>query len=319
MLAFLLLLIAQNRVDKAIPGYDKPVVAFLPQGAAQPGLVFALHGTGGSGERFAGSVNAPAIAQAGYVVVCPTSLQGAWGTIATGGTPEGHKKDADFLQAIADVFSRDHNIHPDKIHFIGYSAGSTFSCMLVAHLNGLPKYRIRSICGHSGGLTAKGRAPENRSKETSVWILNGTADTGHVKESKNMADTFKESGYDCKYQEIPGAGHIFPLVPMAEIIQWWKTLDKDAPDYSKIKRARDLMSKKLYAQAYKAFEEAKIGRMTKDAEAGLSEIADLAAKLLADAKAKEKDQAKKALKDLIRQFAKTPHADAAQRALDELK
>jgi predicted esterase len=312
-LALILLVLGQGSVEKKIPGYDKPVLAFIPN-HPQPGLVMALHGTGGSGPQFARGIGAQAITNAGYIVVCPTSLLGAWGSIATGGTPEGRKKEVDFIKAILDTFTKEYNVHPDKIHFIGYSAGSMFSCSLVAFSNGPEGHRVRSICGHSGGFTSKSRAPEARAKETSVWILNGSKDTTHAELSKNMFQAFKDSGYDAKYQEIPGAGHSFPLVPMSEILAWWQSLDKTAGDYAKIKKGNEALEKKNYPQAYAAFMDAKKDkseRVVNLAEEGLAKIAQEANRRIADAKAKPSEEAKKLLQDIAKQFAKTPHADAA--------
>ncbi|HLG42755.1 MAG TPA: dienelactone hydrolase family protein, partial [Planctomycetota bacterium] len=269
---------AQNRVERKIEGSDKPVVAYTSNGGgAQPGLILALHGTGGSGPQFAGGFPIQQICSAGYVIVFPTSIQGAWGTQQTGGTPEGREKDETYIRAIVDSFVKEFNVHPDKIHFIGYSAGSMFSARVITS-NALDGYRIRSFCGHSGGYTSKGRAREDRAKETSVWVLNGSRDTAHAEYSKNMHDMFKDAGYDAKYQVIDGAGHSFPLVPFPEILKWWQGLDKGAPDYTKIagalKRGNDALERRQFGAAHKAFDEAKKAaeaksdRMTKEADEG---------------------------------------------------
>jgi len=320
---------AQNRIERKIEGSDKPVVAYAPAGGGpQPGLILALHGTGGSGPQFAGGFPIQQICAAGYVIVFPTSIQGAWGTQQTGGTPEGREKDEQYIREIVDSFVKEFNVHPDKIHFIGYSAGSMFSARVITS-NALDGLRVRSFCGHSGGYTSKGKAREDRAKETSVWVLNGSKDTAHAEYSKNMHDMFKDAGYDAKYQVIDGAGHSFPLVPFSEILKWWQGLDKGAPDYAKItaalKRGIDAFERKQFGAAYKAFEDAKKAavpksdRMTKEADEGLAKIAAEANRLLEEAKGKDPEQAKRLLKEMVKAFAKTPHADEAQKELDSIK
>jgi predicted esterase len=323
---------AQNRIERKVEGSDAPVLAFAPAGgaASQPGLILALHGTGGSGPRFAGGFPIQQICSSGYVIVFPTSILGAWGTIQTGGTPDGQERDLKFLRAVVDSFTKEFNVHPDKIHFIGYSAGSMFSCRTTCS-NALDGIRVRSICGHSGGYTSRGLAPASRAKQTSVWILNGSRDTAHAEWSKNMCDMFKDAGYDAKYQVVEGAGHSFPLVPFSEIIAWWKRLDKDAPDYGRIaaalKRGNDALGRRQFAAAHRAFEEAKKAaeekseRLGREANDGLAKVAAEAQRMLDEAAAageKDPDQARKILREVLKLFAKTPHAEAAQKALDAI-
>jgi predicted esterase len=320
---------AQQRVEKRIPGHDQAVLAFIPNHPA-PGLILALHGTGGSGPRFAGAFPAQQIAAAGYIIAFPTSLQGAWGTQATGGTPEGRKKDTAFVTAIVETFLKEHNVHPDKIHLIGYSAGSMFSSSTVAWGDAFQGIRIRSVCAHSGGFTNKSHARADRAKETSVWVLNGSRDTAHDAPARNMYEAFKEAGYDAKFQEIPGAGHSFPLVPMAQILKWWQELDKDAPDYSRIqgslKRGNDELKRENYGAAYRHFSDAKEAagpaeKLAAQAEEGLAKVAAAAKGALEDAKAQVEEnpaQAKKLLRDMLKRFARTPYADGAKAALDAI-
>jgi predicted esterase len=322
--------LAQDRIEKKVHPEAKPVLAFLPK-VASPGLIVGLHGTGGSGPGFAGSFPLAKICGAGYIVAFPTSIQGAWSTAQTNGTPDSRKKDLDHLKALFDTFTREFAVHPDKIHFIGFSAGGMMSCQATAVAPELDGYRIRSVCAHSGGFGGPPAKP-SRAKETSVWVLNGSLDSGHAASSKTMCEMFQKAGYDARYQEVPGKGHVFPLVPFDEILAWWQKLDRDAPDLGRIRasldRGRQELNRKSYGSAYRSFEDAKkeaagkAERLLKEAEEGLASIEREARRSLEEAESKkEKDPAaaQKILKEMTTRFARTPYADEAKKRLAELK
>lgn len=322
----------QERVEKKCHDEAKPVVAYIPRGNPAPGMVVALHGTGGSGPMFAASFPVGAIVGAGYIFAAPTSIQGAWSTATSGGTAETRKKDLDQLKNLFEWLTKEYNVHPDKIHLIGYSAGGMMSCYVTGVATELDAWRIRSVCAHSGGLGGL-LAKASRAKETSVWVLNGERDTGHAGPSKDMADMFIKAGYvDARYQVVPGKGHDFPLVPFSEILAWWQKLDRDAPDVPRIRaaldRGRKALERKNFGAAYAAFQEAKkeaagkSERLAREAEEGLAKVEEEAKSRLAEAEAKrEKDPAaaKKILKEMLSQFARTPYADEAKKRLAQIK
>ncbi|MHC4607522.1 MAG: alpha/beta hydrolase family protein [Planctomycetota bacterium] len=252
----------KGRVEKKIKGYKKSVLAFVPGDYAKSktwGLVLCMHGTGMSGPGIARSCSVAKINEAGYILACPTSLQGAWGTATSGGTKQDKENEAKYLRAILDAFTKDYSIHPDRIHFIGYSAGSTIAAHIVAYSSHFKGVKIRSINCHSGGYTSAGAAPAARAKETAVWVLNGSRDTGHDQPARTMCGMFQKAGYDARFQEVQGKGHSFPLVKWDEIVGWWKKLDEVARDWdkyqAKLKKAQGLAKKRKYGAAYKACED----------------------------------------------------------------
>lgn len=315
-------LFAQQAIEKKVHDRARPVVAYIPKTQA-PGMIVALHGVHSSGPAFAGSFPIGALVNAGYIVVFPTSIQGAWS-----GVGDSLKEDLRQLRNLFDTFTKEYNVHPDKIHIIGHSAGGMMSCFLVGAASELDGYRIRSVCAHGGGFSA-GPPLTSRVKETRLWVLCGERDE-RAAAVKEMADNFIRAGFDTKYQVVPGKGADFPLVPFSEMLKWWQDLDKDAPDYAKIRAALDRGAKELQAKnfgaAYLAFQEAKKAgsgseSIVKEAEAGLAKVEQEAKRLLAEAKSlQEKDPkaAKKMLREIAARFARTPHADAAKKALDAI-
>lgn len=324
----LALLLVQERIERAVDPAAKPVVAFVSR-SPSPGLIVALHGTGGDGPNFARMFPIDKIVAAGYIIAFPTSIQGAWSTGSSGGTRETLRKDLAQIRALLDSFNREFRIHPDRIHFIGYSAGGLMSCTIAGLVADFDDYRIRSACAHSGATS--GRARPERAKETTVWVLNGSEDKPHLEGSKAMCRMFQDAGYDATHTVVPGKGHSFPLVPWDQTIAWWMKLDAASPEQAKLRRALDraasCLKQKNYGQAYQALQEAKSAacdrgpRILKAIEAELQKIDDEAARLLSEAAAlKDKDpaQAKKRLKEMSQRFAKTPYAEQAAQALSAI-
>jgi predicted esterase len=321
-------LLVQERIERQVDPAAKPVVAFIAR-APSPGLIVALHGTGGDGPNFARMFPIDKITAAGYIIAFPTSIQGAWSTGSSGGTRETLKKDLVQIRALLDSFNKEFKIHPDKIHFIGYSAGGLMSCTIAGLVPDWDDYRIRSACAHSGATS--GRARPERAKETTVWVLNGSEDKPHLEGSKAMCQMFKDAGYDATHTTVPGKGHGFPLVPWDQTIAWWMKLDAASPEQAKLRRALDraasCLNQKNYGQAYLALQDAKAAaadrgpRIQKIIDADLKRIEDEAKRILSEAAAaKEKDpaKAKKLLKEMSNRFAKTPYADRAAEALSAI-
>jgi predicted esterase len=271
--------------------------------------------------------------QAGYIVAAPTSLQGAWGTQATGGTPEGWKKDASYLARTIEVLTKEYNVNPYMVHMIGYSAGSTFSANCVGHMEEFRTIRVHSISCHSGGFTGQPMpARPEKAKETVVRVYNGSNDAAHAQFSRTMCESFRMSGYDAKFIEVPGAGHIFPLEPIANIINWWVEMDKPFRNCGKyaaeLKKAQQFLETKEYGKAYKIFQEVlkgtkdKLAEFAQAAETGIKKIEEEGERLLKEAEALResgRDDAGRALEDVAGLFAGTPAALKAKEALSGMK
>lgn len=323
-----------GRFEKTIEGFEKPVLADIPKSYTASrcwGLVVGLHGTGMSGPRIAGAFDVASIHKAGYLTVFPTSHQGAWATMTSGGTDADQTKEILYLKAVLETFAREYNVHPNKIHLVGFSAGSVISSIGTGMRTEWGDIRIRSINCHSGGLVGPVQMRPDRKAEMAVWVLNGTNDAGHAEPARNIAESFKRAGYDSKFTEVPGAGHSFPLAPWTEIVAWWQELDKNAPDLtvavSSLARAERELAKKKYSAAYKSYGEAidaavdKSEAVVKKARAGLAVLAGQAEAAMAEAlplMERDPKKAKRLLRDIARLYQGTPYADEAEKLLKEL-
>ncbi len=221
--------VALRKLD--IEGFAKPVLVAVPNGYTATkswGLVLVLHGTGMNGAHMADAFRDALgeVASAGYLVAFPSSNHPAWS--AAGMADADKSRELALLRKAVETIRRDWKIDERCVHGYGFSCGTVALALALGfrtEWDGLP---MRSFCGNSGGLAGTvAPAKAARAKETAVWILNGEADPAHADVSRNIHQAFKLGGYDSRYTVAWGIDHGFPLAPVHEMLEWWRTLDGD--------------------------------------------------------------------------------------------
>ena len=161
-------------------GVERSYLAYVPDKLA-PGapLLFALHGTGGSGERMRAQTGAEfdrlADAQ-GFAVVYPTGYKNSWDDCRkTDPLPAKVQKidDIAFFRALVARFHDTHGIDPRRVVIMGYSNGAQMAMRValeapdlaaaIAAVSANLPVADNSVCGHAD-------------KPAAVLLIDGTAD-----------------------------------------------------------------------------------------------------------------------------------------------
>jgi polyhydroxybutyrate depolymerase len=163
-----------------VGGVERSYLAYipdkLPQGAP---LLFALHGTGGSGERMRDVTGAEfdRLADAhGFAVIYPTGYKNSWDDCRKADPlPAKQQKidDIAFFRALIAVFHDKHGIDPRRVFIMGYSNGAQMAMRValeapetvaaIAAVSANLPVADNSVCGHVD-------------KPVAVLLMDGTAD-----------------------------------------------------------------------------------------------------------------------------------------------
>lgn len=164
-------------VDGRERTYRLYVPASLPDGPVP--LFVALHGGGGSADRFAGTNHVEDLAdEEGFVVVHPDGVDlgsprrdgGVWnGGVCCGPAARDGVDDVAFVAALVDRIAGDRPIDPARVHAFGHSNGGIMSYRLACELAD----RIAGIGVVAGTLGVEGCRP---SRPVSVVHVHGDAD-----------------------------------------------------------------------------------------------------------------------------------------------
>lgn len=162
-------------------------------------IVFAFHGKGGSGSKFANQTGFNQMAPVGnFILICPDAAP-EWPLELTGAA-----KDLAFFDAILASVKTEFAIDPARVFATGMSNGASFAHLLASERASV----IASIAPHSGKLGQYARDGINASYKYPVFIIHGTADTSvPLSRAQEARDLYRAEGHDVTYLEIPGLGH----------------------------------------------------------------------------------------------------------------
>jgi polyhydroxybutyrate depolymerase len=174
--------------------------------AAQPGLVFVLHGVFGDG--FIMEANSGFDAQAdrlGWIAVYPDGVADGWDAFGSGPTWGLHPgaDDVAFISDLIDRLEASDAVDPSRVYVTGLSRGAMMTYRLGCELSD----RIAAIAPVSGNMaTADGSAdvPCTLARPVSVLAIHGTAD-GTI--------------------PINGGTVDIKFSPLADVIARWRNLD----------------------------------------------------------------------------------------------
>ena len=174
--------------------------------AANPGLVFVLHGVFGDGFGMESSTRFDAQAdRLGWIVAYPDGVADGWDAFGSGPTWGSHPgaDDIAFISAAIDRLEGSDSVDPDRVYVTGLSRGAMMSYRLGCELSD----RVAAIAPVSGNMaTADGSAdvPCALARPVSVLAIHGTAD--------NMIP-------------IEGGKTDILFSPLVDVIARWRTLD----------------------------------------------------------------------------------------------
>ena len=149
------------------------VVPSTPPQAAMP-LVLAFHGGGGRDIAYPQESQFGQLAeQEGFVIAYPLAEaqagnEGEWQLNTTAQT----RYDMDFLEALIDQLSAQHNIDANRIYATGYSLGSMFAYELPCQLSN----RFAAIASHAGTMPVNPTSC-TPTEPMGILHLHGTTDT----------------------------------------------------------------------------------------------------------------------------------------------
>ena len=161
-------------------GVERSYLAYIPD-RLPPGapLLFALHGTGGSGEHMRVETGAEfdrlADAQ-GFAVIYPTGYKNSWDDCRkTDPLPAKAQKidDIAFFRALVAKFHDTHGIDPRRVFIMGYSNGAQMAMRVALEAPDL----AAGIAAVSANLPVAGNSVcGHRDKPVAVLLMDGTAD-----------------------------------------------------------------------------------------------------------------------------------------------
>jgi phospholipase/carboxylesterase len=189
-----------HRLDVA----EADAVLVVPPGepVPRPLLVF-LHGAGGSAGYSLGMASAAA-ADAGCLLLAPTSVAATWDLIAGGLGPDVAVLDA----ALARAFSA---VPVSRVGVGGFSDGASYALSLGLANGDL----FGDVLAFSPGFAA----PPGRTGAPRIWISHGTADrvlpVGRC--GRRVARNLAAAGHDVTYEEFDG-GHVVPPQLLAAVL-----------------------------------------------------------------------------------------------------
>lgn len=167
--------------------------------AAPAAIVFAFHGKGGSGSKFAVQTGFNQMAPVGnFILICPDASP-EWPLELTAAT-----KDLAFFDAILASVKSEFAIDPARVFVTGMSNGASFTHLLASERSQV----IAAIAPHSGKLGSYALDGIHASYKYPVFLIHGTADpTVPVSRAQEARDLYRTEGHDVTYLEIPGLGH----------------------------------------------------------------------------------------------------------------
>jgi phospholipase/carboxylesterase len=170
-------------------------------------LFVLLHGAGGSGQRMLQRI-APAVEEAGLVVLAPDSRGSTWDAIADEFGP-----DVAFMDRALDRVFSTVSIDPARVVLGGFSDGATYALSL-GMING---DMFTKIVAFSPGFVVYGKA----NGRPRVFISHGTDDPilpiDHA--SRQIVPALRGRGYDVTYREFAGRHEVPPDIA-TEALTW---------------------------------------------------------------------------------------------------
>jgi polyhydroxybutyrate depolymerase len=159
---------------------DRSYLVYIPQKlSANPGIVFAMHGTGMNAVRmreWSGYELDKLADQYGFVVIYPNGYKGNWNDLRTNSPFEAKKENIDdvgFIQALVDRFEKEQHIDAKKVFVFGFSNGGQLAIRLALE----KPQTVNAICAISANLPTPetfsftGKGPTSR-----VMLVTGTKD-----------------------------------------------------------------------------------------------------------------------------------------------
>ena len=174
-------------------------------------LVVCLHGAGFTGDAYLERWQTRL--GDGYILACPTFMQGTWWT---------RTAEELVLATIRDV-TRRYRIDPDRVFLTGMSNGGIGTYLIGSH----HAARLAGIAPMAGGLDEVLLPFVENLRHTPVYIIHGRRDeVMPVEMSRSMEKELSRLGYAHVYREHDrvhpmAGGHFFPREELPDLVRWF--------------------------------------------------------------------------------------------------